>query len=101
MIRTAFFKAAAIWDHALIPALAEQPELAGATDRQGRTALHIVAGMSAEKCGREPEEALPLADALLRAGADRNAVHPIADSGETFSATPLWYAIARGRNAPL
>jgi hypothetical protein len=42
-----------------------------------------------------------VAKALLKAGANANAVHDIPDEGGSFKATPLWYAVAWGRNPAL
>lgn len=102
MTRTAFLKAVTRWETAVIEAAVQaQPELVQVTDTRGRTPLHLAASVSAEKLGCEQEAAILVVEALLSAGASVNAVQDLPDSGETFPATPLWYAIARGRNTPL
>ena len=97
-----FFKAAAAWDlPALKAALAERPDLARATDRQGRSALHLVARSKPEALSRPPEDAIAAVEALTAAGADLAAVQEIPDAGEIFPANALWYAVGQGRNRAL
>lgn len=99
---TRFFAAARRWDAALVTeALRAHPELLASTDRAGRCALHVCAATPAERAPRPVSASIATARALLAGGADIDAVHHIPDSGEVFPATPLWHAIARGRNRSL
>ena len=99
---TSFLDAARHWDVARVTeALRMHSELATATDARGRTALHLCAGATSARTRRSPSAAIATARALLKAGADIDAVHEIADDGEAFPARPLWHAIARGRNRAL
>ena len=102
MNRKRFFDAAAHWDVETVSALLrEDRDLARAVDERGRTALHRCARTNAEKDGHDPGDSLRVAKALLKAGANPNAVHDIPDEGGSFKATPLWYAVAWGRNPAL
>jgi ankyrin repeat protein len=102
MSKSALFKAAQSWDAGTVEQLlAQSPELLSACDARGRTALHICSGASAVAHAARVPASLATARALLRAGADINAVHEIPDGREVFPATPLWYALARGRNGQL
>jgi uncharacterized protein len=102
MSKTTLFKASRSWDAGTVEQLlARSPELLPARDARGRTALHICAGASAISHAARVPASLATARALLRAGADINAVHEIPDGREIFPATPLWYALARGRNGQL
>ena len=67
-------------------------------DERGRNWLHLCASVDARKRGLDPAAAIPLAAALLDLGIDVNA--PAFTEG-TWQATPLWYAVARGRNVGL
>ena len=92
-----FFAAAAAWDlPALEAALAERPDLARATDRQGRSAVHLVARSKPEALPRPPEDAIAAVKALKAAGADLAALQEIPDGGEIFPANALWYAVGQG-----
>lgn len=102
MNRKKFFEAAARWDVAsVVTGLREDGSLARAVDERGRTALHRCARTDGAKDGREVGESLRVARALLEAGADPNAAHDIPAEGGSFQATPLWYAVAWGRNPAL
>ena len=83
------------------PDSARTGALARAVDERGRTALHRCARTNGEKDGRDVADSLLVAKTLLAAGADVNAVHDIPDEGGSFKATPLWYAVAWGRNPRL
>jgi len=100
--KTALFAASAAWDaEAVAMIVAAAPELIKATDPKGRMALHIACAVkpNGKRVG-EPDGTRTVA-ALLKAGADLEAVVPMeADEGE-FRANPLWYAVARGENLPL
>lgn len=102
MSKTALFDAAKRWDASRVAQLASQsPDLVGATDPRGRTALHLCAARPLEQAGDAAAASIATATALLRAGAKLDAIHEIPDDGEIFRATPLWYAVARGKNLPL
>ena len=99
---TRFFTAARQWDvDTALAALSAHPEFAVATDRQGRTALHLTAAADALRARRPVSASVALARALLAHGADINAVHPIRDAAEVFPGRALWYAVARGGNRAL
>lgn len=76
--------------------LAAQPELARAVDDRRRNPLHFLCSLPADP--KTSARSLALARRLLDAGLDVNA--PAFVVG-VFQATPLWYAISRGRNLPL
>ncbi|HEV7671767.1 MAG TPA: hypothetical protein VGS22_24870 [Thermoanaerobaculia bacterium] len=102
MSKTKLFALARAWDSAAVrQLLVESPDLVGARDAKGRTALHYCAGAPASSEGASARASVATARELLKAGADLNAVHEIPDHGEIFPATPLWYALARGRNGSL
>lgn len=96
------FEAAKRWDAAKVAQLArEAPDLVKATDARGRSALHLCAGQPVKDPSDPAAASIATALALIRAGANVNAVHEIPDDGDVFPATPLWYAVARGTNLPL
>ena len=102
MSKTALFEAAKRWDAAKVTRLSgDVPDLVRAVDSRGRTALHLCAGQSVKDDDDPATASIATAMALIRAGADVNAVHEIPDDAEIFAATPLWYAVARGKNLPL
>jgi uncharacterized protein len=102
MSKTALFAAARDWDaRAVRRALADAPDLVAARDARGRTALHICAGTPLLAQTSHASGSIATARELLKAGADVNVVHEIPDGREVSPATPLWYALARGRNSPL
>ena len=76
--------------------LEADPELKWAKDERGRNALHFLCSLPGADKGRE--RSLELAQYLLGTGFDIN--EPAFLEGP-FKATPLWYAISRGRNLPL
>jgi hypothetical protein len=76
--------------------LAARPALLHALDDRRRNPLHFLCGLPADP--KTSARALTLAGRLLDGGLDVNA--PALVEG-AFQATPLWYAIARGRNLPL
>jgi ankyrin repeat protein len=96
------FQLAARWNLGELTILLErEPLLAQASDKLGYTLLHRVALAKTRKLGRPAEDAVAVANLLLAAGADLEAVRLIPDDGELFPATPLWCATAWGRNLPL
>jgi ankyrin repeat protein len=76
--------------------LAAQPELARATDDRRRNPLHFLCSLPASP--KTSDRSIRLARQLLAAGIGIDA--PAFVEG-AFQATPLWYAISRGRNGPL
>jgi uncharacterized protein len=99
--KTSFFEAAKRWRaQEVAAALRERPDFASIVDNRGRTALHVCARPEARSAA-DRAAALATAKALVKAGADINAVQPIRDGQEVFPAMPLWYAVAFGKNRPL
>ncbi len=97
-----FLVAARQWDvDTVLAGLSAHPEFATATDRQGRTALHIAATSDVRRARRPASASIAVARALLDHGANIDAVQPIWDNGELFPAHPLWHAVARGGNRAL
>jgi ankyrin repeat protein len=100
--RTALFNAAKAWDAEKVTALLKaEPELIRSRDARGRSALHICALSRWDGKSPSAHASIATARALIAAGEDVNVVHEIPDDGEMFPATPLWYALAWGRNLPL
>jgi ankyrin repeat protein len=99
---TRFLNAARRWEIEVVTeALRTQPQLAKATDRSGRSALHLCASAKTAQTRRPLAASVATARVLIAAGADIDAVHEIPDGGERFPARALWHAIARGRNRTL
>ncbi|MCM3900923.1 MAG: ankyrin repeat domain-containing protein [Pyrinomonadaceae bacterium] len=86
---------------AVARALTEEPALANYVDQIGKTPLHHCAGINAREAKLPVRKSIETARALIATGADVNAVRTIIDDGEEFQATPLWYAIAWGKNFDL
>jgi ankyrin repeat protein len=90
------------WDAAAVAAaLKEQPDLASFKDKIGKTPLHHCAEINPRKFPLNISDSLKTAGVLLSGGADVNAIRIITDDGEEFQATPLWYAVAWGKNYDL
>ena len=99
--KTALFEAARRWDaEAVRTILAAAPELVIAADPRGRMALHLACAVTPSKSLGEPD-GIKTATALLAAGADLEAAVPMDEDEGDFRATPLWYALSRGRNLTL
>lgn len=97
MSKTRLFQAVKAVDLDAVKALLEaSPALREVKDERRRSALHLLCGLPAHEKTRA--RALKLAEYLLGVGFDVNA--PAFVEG-AFQATPLWYAISRGRNLPL
>jgi len=79
-------------------ALRADTSLLGVRDARGRNWLHLCCGVDVAGNGRRRAAGIRTAAVLLDAGFDVNA--PAFREGD-WLATPLWYAIARGRNVPL
>ena len=80
---------------ALLAGLDESPELVQFKEERGRNWLHLCASVS-KRAFATPS--MRLAEGLLARGLDINA--PAFTEG-SWHATPLWYAVARGRNIEL
>jgi ankyrin repeat protein len=97
-----FIKAVRSWDSKIVArAVGNDPGLARYVDQIGKTPLHHCAEIDSKKFGLNTVDSLATAKALIKAGADVNSVRIIIDDGEEFAATPLWYAVAWGKNLPL
>jgi ankyrin repeat protein len=97
MSKTRLFQAVKSLDRDTVAALLEaSPKLRAVRDERGRNALHLLCSLPATDKTRRPS--LELAKDLLGAGVDVNA--PAFVDG-AFQATPLWYAISRGRHLEL
>jgi ankyrin repeat protein len=79
--------------------LTENPDLIGVRDQRGRTWLHLACGVDITKRqAAAVRNSIKLAEILLEQGLDFN---DAAFTEENFRATPLWYAIAFGKNIEL
>src|SRR5262245_19115344 len=99
MRKTRLFNAIKSLDAEAVSALLDtHPELAKVKDERRRNALHFLCGLPASD--KTSFQSLALARLLLDRGFDVN--EPAFVEGEgAFKATPLWYALSRGRNLPL
>ena len=79
-------------------ALRESPELLNYRDERGRNWLHIGCGVDIKGDQRKAAESIKVAEVLLDAGI---AINQEAFSEGKWKATPLWYAVGRGRNLGL
>jgi hypothetical protein len=77
--------------------LIENPDLIGVRDKRGRTWLHLACGVNKERAA-SARDGIKLVEILLERGLDLN---DAAFTEENFRATPLWYAIAFGKNLEL
>jgi ankyrin repeat protein len=75
-----------------------KPELLSHRDGRGRNWLHLCCSIDPAKRKRRPSEAVKLAGILLDLGLD---LDQEAFREGSWKATPLWFAIARGRNLAL
>jgi ankyrin repeat protein len=78
--------------------LAADPKLTAYRDERGRNFLHICCGVDVSEKRIPAAASVRTADVLLSAGID---VNQEAFREGDWKATPLWYAISRGRNLPL
>ena len=79
-------------------ALQESPELLKYRDERGRNWLHLCCGVEVRGNAQKASDSIKIAETLLEAGIPIN--HEAFSEGK-WKATPLWYAIARGRNLRL
>jgi len=99
MSKTRLFNAIKSLDVEAVSALLDShPELAKAKDDRRRNALHFLCGLPASD--KTETRSLALARLLLDRGFDVNEP-AFVEEGGAFKATPLWYALSRGRNLPL
>ena len=97
MSKTRLFAAIKALDFEAVTRLfGAQPDLLRVTDGRCRNPLHFLCSLPADP--KTSDRALTLACRLLAAGIDVNV--PAFVEG-AFEATPLWYAISRGRNLPM
>src|SRR4030095_16244155 len=76
--------------------LTENPDFIGERDKRGRTWLHLACGVDITKRqAAAVRYSIKLAEILLERGFD---INDAAFTEENFRATPLWYAIAFGKN---
>jgi len=97
MSKTRLFQSIKSLNLEAVAALLEaHPELEQVKDERGRNALHFLCSLP--RTDKIRERSPELAQYLLGLGLDIN--EPAFVEGP-FKATPLWYAISRGRNLPL
>lgn len=79
-------------------ALRENPRLIEFRDKRGRNWLHLCCGVNISERKLKASDSIKTAEVLLNAGLD---INQEAFSEENFKATPLWYAVAFGKNLKL
>jgi ankyrin repeat protein len=100
--KTVLFDAVKKWDAAAVKAILKTaPWLIEASDPKGRRALHIACAVPPGGAAPGEPNGIKTVTALLAAGADLEGAVPMDEDEGDFRATPLWYALARGRNLPL
>ncbi len=100
--KTALFDAAKRWEAGVVRVIVTAlPDLAKATDPKGRTALHIACAVDPKSEHLGEKDGTRTAAALLAVGAALESFVPMPEDEGDFRANPLWYAVSRGRNAPL
>jgi len=99
MSKARLFNAIKALDVEAVSALLDShPELSKVKDERRRNALHFLCGLPASDKTRA--RSLALARLLLDRGFDVDEP-AFVEGGGAFKATPLWYALSRGRNHPL
>jgi uncharacterized protein len=99
MSKTRLFSAIKSLDVDAVSALlAAHPELARVKDERRRNPLHFLCGLPVSD--KTLPRSLALARLLLDRGLDVNEP-AFVEEGGAFKATPLWYALSRGRNLPV
>jgi uncharacterized protein len=76
-------------------ALQANAELLKHRDAKGRNWLHLCCGVDIDGDQRKAADSVKTAEVLVDAGLS---IHQEAFTEEKWKATPLWFAIARGRN---
>jgi ankyrin repeat protein len=71
------------------------------SEKNGKNALHFIAGIDVSKEIEKQNSSLIIAKLLLSKGIDINSIHRIPEKKGFFPATPVWYAYTRGRNEKL
>jgi uncharacterized protein len=79
-------------------ALADNPELLDVRGDRGQSLLHLCCGLDIEARGLRAADSIKMAGVLLDAGLD---INEAAFTEGKWKATPLWYAISRGKNLEL
>jgi hypothetical protein len=79
-------------------ALGESPALLAHRDERGRNWLHVACGVDVKGDPAKAEAGVRTADVLMGLGLDKDSA---AFTEGSWKATPLWYAIGRGRNLRL
>jgi ankyrin repeat protein len=80
-------------------ALDETPALLEVRDERGRTWLHLVCSTDVTKHAElDPGGSIAIANLLVERGLDHSEA---AFTEDEWRATPVWYAVARGRNVAL
>lgn len=82
---------------AVAEALAQAPTLLAVRDERGRTWLHITCA-TPPKTEADVAASIRTADVLITAGLD---ISDAAFTEDEWRATPLWFAVGRGRNLAL
>jgi ankyrin repeat protein len=100
--KRSFIDSVRTWDwRAVEKALGEEPSLAEYTDQNGMAPLHHCARTNPNKSGLKVRDSVKTAQALISRGADPNKIRIIVDEEDRFPATPLWFAVAWGKNPTL
>lgn len=100
--RTALLDAAKRWDVATVKALAKAaPDLLEARDPKGRMALHIACSTPPGGKGLGEKNGIETVTALLKAGAELDAIAFDDNDGGDWRGNALWFAVSRGENLPL
>jgi len=81
--------------------LAARPDLLGVRDERGRTWLHLTASLAVGDDPAKVAASLAMAQMLLDLGLDIDDAAFTEGLDGAWRATPLWYAISRGRNLAL
>jgi ankyrin repeat protein len=79
-------------------ALDENPQLLNYRDDRGRNWLHLSCGIDIQGNPRRAADSIKVAEVLLKNGLS---INQEAFAEGKWKATPLWYAISRGRNLRL
>ena len=85
----------------VLAGLDARPDLLPIRDDKGRSWLHLIAAQPAEGDARKATASIALAGGLIERGLDMNDAAFTEGPNGAWRATPLWYAISRGRNLPL
>lgn len=85
----------------VLAGLDARPDLLRVRDDKGRSWLHLTAAQPAEGDARKAAASIALAEGLIARGLDMNDAAFTEGPDGAWRATPLWYAISRGRNLPL